>query len=71
MPFRNLISSSRYYLLYQRIFSNCDDTTVDNIIVNYKDACMASGTVNSRSGTDTDIESEVKPVTRESVGVDN
>ena len=68
---RYLITSDTDYLPYIISFSNCDDTTVDNIIVNYKDACMASGTVNSRSGTDTDIESEVKPVTRESVGVDN
>ena len=37
-------------------FPNCDDTTVDYIIVNYEDTNMTSGTGNSRSGNSIDSE---------------
>ena len=51
-----LITSSTDYLLSLIIFSDCDDTTVDYIIVNSGDKNMTSGTGNSRSGTDIDSE---------------
>ena len=49
-PFRNLSTSATNSLLSLISFSNCDDTTVDYIIVNSEATNMTSGTGNSSSG---------------------
>ena len=53
---RYLITSDTDYLPYIISFSNCDDTTVDYIIVKSEATNMTSVTDNSRSGTDVDSE---------------
>ena len=50
-PFRNLSTSATDSLLSLISFSNCDDTTVDYIIVKYEDKNITSGTGNSSSVT--------------------
>ena len=55
-PFRNLITSDTDSLSSLVIFSNCDNTTVYYIIVNYEAKNMTSGTGNSISGTDINSE---------------
>ena len=50
-PFRYLNTSATDSLLFLIIFSNCDNTTVDYIIVKYEATNMTSGTGNSSSGT--------------------
>ena len=49
-PFINLSTSATNSLLSLISFSNCDDTTVDYIIVNSEATNMTSGTGNSSSG---------------------
>ena len=56
-PFSNLSESDTDSLPSLRILSNCDDTTVDHIMVKYEDNNMTSGTGNFISGTD--IASEI------------
>ena len=58
LPLRNLITSSTDFLSSLIIFSNCDNTTVDSIIVNYEATNLTSGTGKSRSGTAIDSETE-------------
>ena len=55
-PFRNLITSATDSLSSLISFSNCDDTAVDSIIVNYEAKNITSGTGNSRSGAGIDSE---------------
>ena len=55
-PFSNLITSATYSLSSLISFSNCDNTTVDYIIVQYEATNMTSGRGNSRSGTTIDSE---------------
>ena len=52
----NLIISATDSLSSLISFSNCDDTTVDSIIVNSEGTNMTSGTENSISGTAIDSE---------------
>ena len=56
-PFSNLSESDTDSLPSLSILSNCDDTTVDPIMVNYEDNNMTSSTGNFISGTD--ITSEI------------
>ena len=51
-PFRYLITIATDYLSYLISFSNCDNTTVDYIIVHYEATHLTSDTGNSKSGTD-------------------
>ena len=53
---RNLITSDNDSLSYLISFSNCDDTTVDYIIVDSGAKNMTTGTGSSRSGTNVDSE---------------
>ena len=55
-PFRYLSTSATDSLLSLISFSNCDNTTVDYIIVKYEATNMTSGAGNSRSGTAIDSE---------------
>ena len=55
-PFRNLVTSATDSLSSLISFSNCDDTTVDYIMVKYEATNMTSGAGNSRSGTAIDSE---------------
>ena len=52
----DLITSATDSLLSLISFSNCDDTTVDYIIVKYEATNMNSVTGNFISGTDIDSE---------------
>ena len=52
LPFRGLILSATYSMSSLISFSNCDDTTVDYIMVNSDATNITSGTVNSISGND-------------------
>ena len=49
--FKNVITSATDSLLSLISSSNCDDKTVDYIIVKYEATNMTSGTGNSRLGT--------------------
>ena len=51
-----LITSATGFLPYLISFSNCDNTTVDSIIVKYEATNMTSVTGNSRSRTSIDSE---------------
>ena len=51
---RNLITSATDSLSSLIILSDCDDTIVYSIIVNYEDTNLNSGTGKSRLGTDID-----------------
>ena len=53
---RNSITSATDSLSYLIIFSNCDDTTVDSIIVNPEATNMTSGIGKYISGTAIDPE---------------
>ena len=48
---KNLITSDTDSLSFLIIFSNCDNTTVDSIIVNSEATNMTSDTGKSRPGT--------------------
>ena len=50
-PFINLSTFATDSLLSLISFSNCDDTTVDYIMVKYEDTNITSGTGNSSSVT--------------------
>ena len=52
----NLIKSATDCLSSLISFSNCDDTTVDSVIVNSEATNMTYGKGNSRSGTAIDSE---------------
>ena len=54
--FINLIASATYSLQYLISFPNCDDTTMDCIMVSSESNNLVDGTVNSISGTDIDSE---------------
>ena len=51
-PFRNLIASATDYLSILRFFSNCDETTMDYIMVIYEATNVMDSTGNSRTGND-------------------
>ena len=50
LTFRNLIASANDYLSYLRFFLNCDDPTMDYILVNSEATNLMDGTGKSRSG---------------------
>ena len=55
-PLRNLITSATDYLSSLTNFSNCDETTVYSIIVNYEATNITYGAENFGSGTYIDSE---------------
>ena len=62
-PFRNLTTSATDFLSSLISFSNCDDTTVHYIIVNYEATNMTFGTGKSIAGTAIDSGTALYPVT--------
>ena len=61
---KNLSTSATDSLSSLIIFSNCDNTTVDYIIVDYEATNITSGKGNSISETAIDSETAQSPVTK-------